>query len=499
MFMEVPDWLLGSLNRPRDRSEFAGECLLPEDSASTRALAIREIMALGPAIAGAGGDPHTIVVANRALDFVTPATALEIMDEYWNEECAPPWDVEDLERKIASAAKSRKNPIQYLAPEANFEKVEISPVGTGGDEDSDDEGLRVEHAPDVFFDVSAPETLKGVIGCGSVTMLYGAPNEGKTFVAMDFMAAVAKGEPWMGRKTRQGLCLHVAMEGEAGIKKRYTALHREKGANGLYLMTELLALTSETNRDTRRLISAYRKLLNATGMSPGVICIDTVALAIGGDEDKTENVSPFLKAMRRIAQDTGATVLLLHHPGKDESRGPRGSSGFNGNVDQTLYMKRGRIILQKVRDGSKDKAMTFSLRVVEIGRDADGDPVTTCVVRDGAASIADDFDPPVARLTPALRAAFDAVAGAAAEIGKPEGEMVWLPRADATKAAQVAKRKAGKGNSAGARAVDDLVKKGALERRVVGGRIEIGVPAEYVTPRAAPVSHSGQGVGNAVH
>jgi hypothetical protein len=379
----APDWLLALCKKAREKSEKAGQLLFEEEPPGAVQRATRLLMEAEPACEGAGGDDWTYRLANLVLDEgVTPATATALMIEHWNDRCQPPWSYEDIEQKVENAARYRKDAIGSKAVEADFEPaMEVDEI-TGGvlSEEEDEGALHIEHAPDVFFDVSAPETLKGVIGCGSVAMLYGAPNEGKTFVAMDFMAAVAKGEPWMGRKTRQGLCLHVAMEGEAGIKKRYMALQREKGASGLYLLTDLLALTSEKNKDVRRLIAAYLKLLKATGMQPGVICIDTVALAIGGDEDKTENVSPFLKAMKRIAKDTGATVLLLHHPGKDESRGPRGSSGFNGNVDQTLYMKGGRIYLKKVRDGAKDQVLGFALKVVEIGKDADGDAVTTCVV-----------------------------------------------------------------------------------------------------------------------
>lgn len=500
MFAETPPALLARLNKPQGKSDLAGLCLLANDSPSSIAAAVAAAQAAEPAVEGAGGDTHTIVVANAILDHVSPAVALEILLDHWDERCAPPWGPEDLEEKIANAASSRQNAIQCKAIEADFEPMAVDEI-TGGivSEEEDDDALPIVHAPEAFANLAAAETIKGLMIRGSVALLYGAPNEGKTFLAMHMMAAVAKGEPWMGRKTRAGLCVHVAMEGEQGILKRYMALHRHQGASGVYVIPTLLTLTSEKAKDTRRLIASYRKLLDATGMAPGIICIDTVALAIGGDEDKSEIVSPFLKAMKRVAQDTGATVLLLHHPGKDESRGPRGSSGFVGNVDQSLYMKDGKIFTKKVRDGSKDQVMAFKLRVVEVGKDADGDPVTTCVVDEGGASVADDFDPPVDRLSPAARGAFDAVASAAAEIGKPEGEMVWLPRSVAADSVRKAKGIEKKRSTAGARAVDDLVKKEALARREGPRGVEVGVPADYVTPRAAAASHSGQGVGNAVH
>jgi hypothetical protein len=214
-------------------------------------------------------------------------------------------------------------------------------------------------------------------------------------------------------------------------------------------------------------------------------------------------MSAFAAAVRRVAQETGATVVLIHHPGKDESRGMRGSTALPAAVDTTISVKRsnggGRLVFEKERDHGKPPALSFLLRQVNLGTNLYGDPVTSCVIEEGAASVADDFDPPVDRLSPAARGAFDAVASAAAEIGRPEGETVWLPRSVAADSVRKAKGIEKKRSTAGARAVDDLVKKEALARRKGPRRVEIGVPAEYVTPRAAAASHSGQGVGNAVH
>jgi hypothetical protein len=43
--------------------------------------------------------------------------------------------------------------------------------------------------------------------------------------------------------------------------------------------------------------------------------------------------------MQRVAEQTGACVLGNHHPGKDPSRGARGSSAFTAAMDAELEMR----------------------------------------------------------------------------------------------------------------------------------------------------------------
>ena len=65
-----------------------------------------------PAIEGQGGDNQTVVVANRAMDFgVSPEMCASLMSDAWDDRCSPPWGLEALQLKCASAARSRQSPI----------------------------------------------------------------------------------------------------------------------------------------------------------------------------------------------------------------------------------------------------------------------------------------------------------------------------------------------------------------------------------------------------
>ncbi len=76
--------------------------------------------------------------------------------------------------------------------------------------------------------------------------------------------------------------------------------------------------------------------------------------------------------------------MVIHHSGKDTSKGARGHSSLRAATDTEIELtKEGDVILaeaRKQRDMAGGRVFAYTLREVELGRDQDGDPVTTCVV-----------------------------------------------------------------------------------------------------------------------
>lgn len=74
----------------------------------------------GAAVEGEGGDQHTYRVAARLKDFgCTEAEALDLLLD-WNETCEPPWDADELQRKVHNAYRYGNEPRGIAAPEAVF-------------------------------------------------------------------------------------------------------------------------------------------------------------------------------------------------------------------------------------------------------------------------------------------------------------------------------------------------------------------------------------------
>jgi hypothetical protein len=103
----------------------------------------------------------------------------------------------------------------------------------------------------------------------------------------------------------------------------------------------------------------------------------------GGKED-TEAMGQFVAACDRIRAETGAAVAVVHHSGKDASRGSRGSTVLPAAVDTAISVvnESGLVTAEvvKARDGASGKTFQFTLAPIELGTDEDGDAVTSCVV-----------------------------------------------------------------------------------------------------------------------
>jgi len=254
-------------------------------------------------------------------------------------------------------------------------------------------GHLLEHAfwvRDATFTLELPYVVKGLFGRGQIIVCWGPPGSGKTFVVMEMACAVGSGQRWRGRRTRNGVVIYVLAESSrpyaenriAGLKREYPAMAEAKV---LFVPLALNLLHGEGG-DVERVIETAKHLAQERG-EVALIVIDTLAVTFGGgDENKSEDMGAYVANIKRIVAETGAAVLIVHHCGKDEAKGMRGHSALLGALDAELAIEMagdGQRILRtgKVRDGDAYADLfAFKLRTVELGIDADGDPVRTCVV-----------------------------------------------------------------------------------------------------------------------
>ena len=147
----------------------------------------------------------------------------------------------------------------------------------------------------------------------------------------------------------------------------------------------LLNKTEAGNAGEAAIIEHAKRLEQATGQPVGLIAIDTMARAMAGDdENSAQDATAYSARLARIAEATGAAVLTVHHTGKDDNRGPRGSSSLFATCDAILKVNKTEaireIVKEKVRDGEEGPLFSYRLKQVSLGKDEDGDEVTTCIV-----------------------------------------------------------------------------------------------------------------------
>jgi len=191
---------------------------------------------------------------------------------------------------------------------------------------------------DQLKDEAVQWLIEDLVPAKAFAAIYGKPGSFKSFVAIYLSQMIAAGQPAFGKETAQGTCLYIAGEGQAGLKKRSDAsriTHEIEPSVPLYFIKRSLNLSS-TLEDMQELIKEIHEL----NLSPSLIVVDTLARNFVGDENSSSDMSQFIAVIGELIAQLGCTVLVVHHAGKDESKGMRGSSALLGAVDAELECVR---------------------------------------------------------------------------------------------------------------------------------------------------------------
>ena len=279
--------------------------------------------------------------------------------------------------------------------------------------------------------------VRGLLTGGGLSVVYGAPKSGKTFLAIDMALRVARGVPWHGRRTDGGTVLYLALEGGVSVERRVRAWILHNHADEFEVPEIPLAVVSAPmslcgkDSDLERVLATAEAVAERFRRPVKLIVIDTLARSMaGGSENSDEDMGAVIQAADEIRAATGAHVMLIHHPGKDESRGMRGHSSLLGALDTLIEVTKDdqgrRAIVSRQRDLEEGDEFPFHLEVVEIGQDADGDPVTTCVAEAGGGDAAPKS--PAFYVNKGARRAYKALVEALADPAKGRFGFLGMPQ-----------------------------------------------------------------------
>lgn len=223
--------------------------------------------------------------------------------------------------------------------------------------------------------------VRGVLPREGIGAVYGPSGSGKSFLALDLQGAIASKRDWFDHRTKPVPVLYVALEGESGIRQRAEAWEQQHGEFPNTFRFLLAPLDIRLERDRVELVEAAR----AAGLAGGVLVLDTLNRAAPGlDENDSRDMGQVIDAMKSLQAELGGLVLVVHHSGKDQSKGMRGHSSLHAALDCAIEVSRTddrrEWKLAKAKDGEDGKAHPFRLDVVEIGVDEDEEPITSCVV-----------------------------------------------------------------------------------------------------------------------
>lgn len=227
--------------------------------------------------------------------------------------------------------------------------------------------------------------VSGVIPDADLVVIYGESGSGKSFFALDLVACIVRGLPWREHRVTQCRAAYIAAEGANGFRNRIRAYQKANELPDL----DLVVLPDAPNFMERGHINDVIVGLKAAGPVKLVV-VDTLAQVMpGANENAGEDMGKVLGHCKAIRRATGAVVVLIHHSGKDATRGARGWSGLKGATDAEIEIVRAdhdRVAtITKMKDGEDGAEFGFKLQQVPVGADDAGEIITSCVVEATAA------------------------------------------------------------------------------------------------------------------
>lgn len=232
----------------------------------------------------------------------------------------------------------------------------------------------VINRPRLIFHISELEKrppvrwlIEGEIPERSTSVIFGAPEAGKSFQAVDYSAQIAQQYP----------IVYIAGEGGSGYYARYAAWLKHNGhkkAGHFHIIDRPVQMLDD--RQVSWLIEESRPI------KPVLIVIDTLSRCmVGGDENQQKDMGLFIAACDRIRMELDCAVLIVHHTGKS-GESERGSSVLRGAADSMISVSNTEGLIKiecaKTKDGKHFPTRYCKRLTVEVVQN--GETLTSCVL-----------------------------------------------------------------------------------------------------------------------
>lgn len=306
--------------------------------------------------------------------------------------CGGPRDAFDVAKILLFGGdfpKALKHARQVLVDAGVLDEAEATPATAEPQSPgpSPRKGLRALRLDELQQMPRASWLIKGVLPTQGLACLYGPSGVGKSFALLDMGLSIARGVEWQGQRVTHAAVIHIAAEGGHGFSQRLEVYGKRHGVDvarfPFFVCPSGFDLRS--GPDVAEVV-AMAEEVSAQGLRVGLVVIDTLNRVLpGADENAASDMSAAVAGMAQIAEKLGCLVAIVHHSGKDASKGARGHSSLRAAMDTELSVDRAdtdsplRIIkVTKQRDGADDLKFGFTLEPTFLRYDED--EVTEIVV-----------------------------------------------------------------------------------------------------------------------
>ena len=263
-----------------------------------------------------------------------------------------------------------------MTDNGNNSKLQTDPIGGGSSlETKTIGGWRFLSAAEVL-NAEYPEMpwlVDKVIPLNGLALLTSKPKVGKSTLARCLAVAVAQGRPWLGKETTQGPVLYCCLEeSEPFVKAHLNQLGLKETDPLRVHYPDREIKKAATVQDLAECVERY---------CPRLIVVDPLMFLLKApDLNDYASTNRALRPFHKMARESEASVLLVHHNNKREMVSPGdeilGSTSIFGICDVALLMgddkRRGRTLYSKPRYGEAIDTVELVLGAdgwVTVGRD----------------------------------------------------------------------------------------------------------------------------------
>lgn len=270
--------------------------------------------------ADAPGVAHAREVARSLLGVAEPVRLIEALPQ-----------AKDLTEWIEKGA-TREKLLQIIRDTLELTPADSAKWATG----TQAAGFTLTRLGDLLSkpDMPVDYVWDGSLVVGTVSVVAAKPKVGKSTLARNVCLAVAKGEDFLEKHTKQGECIYLALEErEEDIRNDFRAM----GADGTEpIFIHAAAAPAEGIKALCNLIRERRPVM--------VVGDPLFRLARIKDEKAYAETYAALGPVIDTARETGTHVMLCHHAGKalkaDAIDSPLGSTAIGGAVSTLVLLKR---------------------------------------------------------------------------------------------------------------------------------------------------------------
>ena len=231
--------------------------------------------------------------------------------------------------------------------------------------------------------------IEDLLCVGNVSVIYGAPKSGKTFFTIDMALRLSASMKFYDQEVDGGAVLYIGLEGQKAIINRIAASrkHLELQDNLPFrYVTEQIDLLSSKD-DAYRIIDLINQSQKDLETPLRLVIIDTWSRATPGNQENTGDTNAAFANVDFIKDQTEAHICLVHHSGKDESSGARGSNIMIANPDLVMRITKDKgsgIHTARIEEtrwaDNQGREFNFTIEGIELGENTRGKKVFSGVV-----------------------------------------------------------------------------------------------------------------------